>query len=161
MAKSILVPFLLIVILVTYFPLSQGIVFKLLNKNSSELLTIPYSYSLSSNINFVGRYTSGDIDCCKWVLANHGSLPIVSDYTGSLLLYSYMLDSIVGLASLDRGIPSYSCYVFIPSWELEKGRLTFGKAPGVRWTTSIPEEVYSLDIVYSSRGSVVYRIKEV
>jgi len=152
-SKSSLVT--LVVFLLLFYFLTSGLLFEITKRQGSSGLDVPYSIGLSnSRVNFSGSYTNSDIDALTW-LSEQEPLLVWSDYNGCILLHS---TSMYGRCQYHAWptVPEFSpYYLFTTSWSGKNEKFVFGRIPGIRWVTNLPDTT-NMELIYRKGYTSIY-----
>lgn len=144
-------------LLVAYFLFTSGLVFEELETRNIDRAELPYSIALSdSRLDLSGHYTPDDKAVAEWIYRSEIDT-VWSDYFGVVYLQERMaLDKPVYFIPEDMSKIPDGGYIFVRSWNNQKGELSYWTGAGSRRT----EEFDGFDgkTVYQSGDSEVVRI---
>jgi len=152
--KSALV--ILGIFLLLFYFLTSGLLFEITKRQGSGGLDVPYSIGLSnSRVNFSGSYTSSDIRALSW-LSEQDLLLVWSDYNGAILTHSTKMYGKAPYHAWPEPPKVYEYYLFITSWSGKNDKFVFGRIPGVRWLTDLPDTT-NMELVYIDGYTKIYK----
>jgi uncharacterized membrane protein len=139
--------------LIVAFLFSSGLIFNLLKIDNIEYPNIPYSIALENQRLDAGNYlTADDRRVAKWASEN-GIKEVYGDAGGVLALQDYF--SLYQTHSISDALPDG--YLFLRSWNIERGTFAYWVGPGLRIQKPLPE--IDRPIVYQSGKSILYGVK--
>lgn len=165
---------LAILILIPYFAFTSGAVFELMETQSINTISVPYSHALSAiRTDSTALFTEHDIEARDWIKANN-AFPVYGDLWGSTAIsevqsnlgettYVYYLIYIQSEGQ-PKQVPD-DCYIYLRERNTENEEITYYTGVGLRRTNSYAEVGFYnvLDgrpLVFQSGNAMVYGPKE-
>ena len=150
-------------LLLPYFAFNCGLVFELSGQRDTSIIDTPYSIALSSyRLDLTGIFNHKDGAAARWLStrACDNSTAYTDVHASKILLYHDTLSRL----KIKNFTPSENIstvgYIFLSSWNVNKGELTFTSAgrPGMREHLNINAipDIINGNIIYSSGGSEIY-----
>jgi len=149
MVKAIIAGFIL-----CYCLFTSGLVYELTKSEPTDMHEIPYSIAFSNDrTRIVGVSNEDDLNCAEWIIdSDLGGLPVYLDYCSSSI---FIGRSMYVLFSTDQ--PGGSHYIFLNTWNVEKGKMVQGNYGGMRKYGPLPELEDAVK-VHQVGKAIVYRV---
>ncbi len=127
-------------ILIPYFLATSGFLYEITGQSVADKADTPYSIALSSyRIDFTGIFNIKDGAAAQWLFNNSDKKTTVStdDHASKLLRLIGFNGQTKSLNKLD---PGEIQYVYLTSWNLNSGELTYNLGPGLRRIVTIEHD---------------------
>jgi len=149
MVKAIIATFIL-----CYCLFTSGLVYELTKSEPTDMHEIPYSIAFSNDrTRIVGVNNEDDINCAEWLMRDTPlEIPIYVDYCSSSIFIG-----ITGIHRFCTYEPPKPYYIFLNTWNVEKGKMVQGNFGGMRKYEPLPDLDNAVE-VYRSGKAIVYRV---
>jgi len=150
MVKAIIATFIL-----CYCLFTSGLVYEVTKSEPTDMHEIPYSIAFSNDrTRIVGVNNEDDLVCADWITGNNPEgLPIYMDYCSSSIFIGKTSNQLFCTYQ-----PEGAHYIFLNTWNVEKGKMVQGNYGGMRKYEPLPDLSNATEI-HRSGNAVVYEVK--
>ena len=150
-------------VLIPYFLFTSGFIYEVTGDRVTEKIDAPYSIALSSyRLDLAGVFYWQDGAAARWLTqqASDDTEVYTDHHTFRLLAFHEFPGQILGLP-LDASKLAENSYIYLSTWNTNKGELTFAVGPGLRKPVSfscIPGLITAMeerDRVYNNGGAQI------